>query len=86
MSASWKGEVNTYGDPPDAWSSNGLRFDTEDLAYRYTSGLADRWVAVTKWRVVPSDDPPNKTTDAEGRMVDIPAPAPVTAGEGEVAP
>jgi len=52
----WKAEVNTAGDPPDSWTSNALRFDTEDEAKDYARDLTSRWTAVRDWRVVQCDD------------------------------
>jgi hypothetical protein len=57
---SFKVEVNTAGDPPDAWTSNGLRFTKEADANSYGFDLACRWTAVRDFRVVASDDIPNR--------------------------
>ena len=47
----FKVEVNAYGDPPDSWTSNALRFETETEAERYGADLAFRWLGVKDWRV-----------------------------------
>lgn len=52
---SYKVEVKTPGDR--TWTSNGLRFATEDAARKYGTDLNWRWTAVEAWQVTPSDDP-----------------------------
>ena len=47
----FKVEVNTYGDPIDAWTSNALRFDTTHEAVDYARDLHSRWTAVKYWRI-----------------------------------
>ena len=60
---SYKVEVNTYGDPADAWTSNVLRFPTRGTAAEYGSDLAWRWTAVRAWRVTESSDPVTEKRD-----------------------
>lgn len=57
---SFKVEVNTYSDSPDAWTPNGLRFETVEQAKAYGEDLAWRWILVRAWRVVESDEPVNR--------------------------
>ena len=57
---SFKAEVNTAGDPPDAYTSNGLRFASEEEGKIYARDLMMRWTAVRDFRVVPSDEPVNR--------------------------
>ena len=52
----YKVEVNTAGDPQDAWTSNALTFDTIDEAENYARDLTARWTAVKDWRVVDTTD------------------------------
>jgi hypothetical protein len=54
---SYKVEVNTAGDPPDAWNSNLLRFESKEDADTYGVSLAMRWTAVKDFRVAESEDP-----------------------------
>ena len=53
MATKYKVEVNTAGDPEDAWNNNALRFDTEEEAKVYGKDLFMHWTAVKHWRVVP---------------------------------
>jgi len=62
--ASWKPEV--VADDTGKWYDNGLRFRTEDEAYRSASDLAGRWTLVRKWRATPSDDDPNYRISEDG--------------------
>lgn len=48
------------------WTSNALRFDTEDEAETYVLDLAWRWTALRGWRVVPSDWPQREAVDYAG--------------------
>ena len=57
---SFKVEVNTYGDPEGVYTPNGLRFPTADKALDYGFDLACRWAAVQEWRVVESEEEPNR--------------------------
>ena len=60
---SFKVEVKTAGD--SSWAANGLRHQTREGAEAYARDLEMRWLAVTEWRVVESDDEPtrSRTTD-----------------------
>ena len=51
----FKVEVNTFSCASDAWTGNGLQFDTREDAEAYASDLADRWTAVRWTRVVEDD-------------------------------
>ena len=64
---SWKIEVNTAGDPPDAWTSNGLRFASKEEADQYGLDLAMRWTAVRDVRSVPDEEPVNRRI-VEGKV------------------
>jgi hypothetical protein len=55
--ASWKVEVKTYGE--NKWSSNGLRFATEDEAKEAAKDLAARWTMLEHWRTERSFDAVN---------------------------
>jgi hypothetical protein len=55
---SWKVEV--IADSSGKWSSNALRFKTKPEAETYAKDLASRWTSVTVWRVVESDEEPNR--------------------------
>jgi len=48
----YKVEVNTFGDPENAWNSNALNFETVEDAKVYGSDLFSRWTSVKYWRVV----------------------------------
>jgi hypothetical protein len=54
---SYKGEV--IADSSGKWCGNGLRFETEDEALIYVEDLVMRWILVTEYRVVESDEPVN---------------------------
>ena len=62
---SFKVEVNTFGAPADDWPSNRLRFATKLAAEVYANDLASRWTAVREWRVVKSNDAPNRQEVSE---------------------
>ena len=52
--------VEVIADNSGKWCGNGLRFSTEEAAEAYGEDLAGRWSLVTKWRVVPSEEEPNR--------------------------
>lgn len=52
--SSWKAEVQTTGD--SGWSTNALRFATEDEARLYALDLSWRWTRVTDYRATECDD------------------------------
>ena len=56
MPRSYKPEV--IADSTGKWSSNSLRFKTEQEAYANVQNLAAKWFAVREYRVVESDDEP----------------------------
>ena len=56
--ASYKVGVKTKGDTD--WVYNQVRWPTYEAAREAGQDLAWRWMAVEKWEVHPSDDPPNK--------------------------
>ena len=53
---SFKAEIQA-GD--NTWSSNSLRFESEEEAMQYAEDLARRWVLVTNFRTTESPDPVN---------------------------
>jgi len=55
---SFKVEVLAHGETK--WCGNGLRFKTEQEAKDYGYDLSMRWTAVDEWRVVESEDEPNR--------------------------
>lgn len=56
---SFEPQVNTFGDPPERYVGNALRFATEAEAKTYAHDLAMRWTVVRDTRVIPSTDPVN---------------------------
>jgi hypothetical protein len=68
--ASWKVEVQTYGETN--WSGNGLRFATEDEAKACAIDLAGRWTMVEKWRTARSFDAVNYKWE-NGKAVNVSA-------------
>lgn len=50
-------KVEVIADESGQWSSNQMRFPTEEAAFAYGEALADRWMAVRQWRVVPAQEP-----------------------------
>lgn len=57
MSKSWQPEV--IADNSGKWSTNALRFATEEEAKASADELMSRWMLVTDTRAAPSDDPVN---------------------------
>ena len=55
--------VNTAGDPPDSYATNGMKYDTVEAAEEAAKDLFMRWTAVNTWRVM---DPEQQTVYAEG--------------------
>lgn len=64
MSKSWAPEMHVDG----GWSKNGLRFATEEEAYRWGADLMMRWFAPSGHRAVESDDPVNYELLADGSI------------------
>lgn len=60
----YRAEFVTPGD--EHWATNAVRYDTEDEARDYGRGLADRWTAVTDWRVVPDNTPERQPYENDG--------------------
>jgi len=60
----WSCEVNTFGDPPDTWTSNALRFATPMEAQDYGKDLASRWTACREYRA--TFDPRGEVTHRWG--------------------
>ncbi len=56
--AGYKVQVKTIGDKD--WCGNALVFSTEEKATAYGEDLFNRWVAVEHWRVVPTEEEPNR--------------------------
>ena len=54
----WKVEV--IADSSGQWCSNGLVFTTKEAAEEYAKDLMWRWMAVREWRVVETDEAPNR--------------------------
>ena len=69
MPKSYKPEVQTLGDG-DKWNGNGLRFATEQEAFDNAYNLSMRWMLVTNYRAVESDDPVNYAW-VDGKLVYI---------------
>jgi hypothetical protein len=65
---SFQGYVNTAGDPPDSFTTNGLAFETREEARKYVSDLASRWTAVRKTEVRESDLPVNRRITQDNVM------------------
>lgn len=61
--ASFKAEVQA--DSTGKWSSNMLRFATEEDATAYAIDLYSRWSAVRAYRVVAASEAPTDRWDAE---------------------
>ena len=55
--------VNTAGDPPDSWATNGIDHATVEDAVEAAKDLFMRWTAVKSWRVM---DPEKQNVYAEG--------------------
>jgi hypothetical protein len=51
-------EVHGIGD--QNWTCNGVRHPTREAAEVAGSDLFSRWYGIDDWRVVPSDDQPNR--------------------------
>jgi len=54
----WKVEV--IADNSGQWCGNGLVFATKEAAEEYARDLMWRWTAVREWRVVETDEAPNR--------------------------
>lgn len=72
MSNSFKVEV--IADSSGKWCGNAVRYPSEAAAKIGGADLANRWLLVREWRVVPSDDAPNYDI-VDGKMVALPAAA-----------
>jgi hypothetical protein len=66
MANSWRPEV----DVGEGWSTNALRFPTEEEALANARDLMGRWMLVRECRAAPSDDPPNYRW-IDGRLVPL---------------
>lgn len=55
---SWKPEVEVVGEE-GSWHGNALRFATKIEAEQNVKNLEQRWMLVTRTRVVESQDPVN---------------------------
>lgn len=49
--------VEVLASGESTWATNAMEYDSEDDAKRAGSDLADRWLAVVDWRVVPTTTP-----------------------------
>ena len=58
MNKSFK--VMVLADNSGKYCGNGLRFANEQAAQDYAVDLAMRWMAVSDWKVEPSEDEPNR--------------------------
>lgn len=56
---SYKVEVQTYDSGGDRWSSNAVRFATEEEAQKAALDLAGRWTMVKNHRVTETNEPVN---------------------------
>ena len=54
----WKVEV--IADNSGQWCGNQLVFATKEAAEEYAKDLMWRWTAVREWRVVETDEAPNR--------------------------
>ena len=54
----WKVEV--IADSSGKWCGNQLVFATKEAAEEYAKDLTWRWTAVREWRVVETDEAPNR--------------------------
>jgi|TARA_Y100000310_G_C20642164_1_gene794598 hypothetical protein len=52
--------AEVIADSSGTWATNALRFATRADAEAYAVDLSTRWTAVRDWRVVESDDEPNR--------------------------
>ena len=69
--SSFAAELSTDGGK--SFAANGRRFATKDEALRHAEEIMQRWLAVTDWRAVPSDQEPNAVFDKhQNRAVEIP--------------
>ena len=69
--SSFAAELSTDGGK--SFTANGRRFATKDEALRHAEEIMQRWLAVTDWRAVPSDQEPNAVFDKhQNRAVEIP--------------
>ena len=69
--SSFAAELSTDGGK--SFAANGRRFATKDEALRHAEEIMQRWLAVTDWRAVPSDQEPNAVFDQhQNRAVEIP--------------
>lgn len=66
---SYKPEV--IADNSGHWSSNSLRFASEQEAQEYVDDLARRWTLVTGTRVSPSTDPVTHRIDNAGYLTRV---------------
>jgi hypothetical protein len=58
MLKSWAAEV--IADNSGKFCGNGCRFHTKEDAETYAKDLMSRWTLVREWRVVESEDEPNR--------------------------
>lgn len=69
--SSFAAELSTDGGK--SFAANGRRFATKDEALRHAEEIMQRWLAVTDWRAVPSDQEPNAVFDKhQNRAFEIP--------------
>lgn len=66
---SWKPEVQTCNDRK--FYGNNLAFATKEEAERSARDLMNRWMLVTDYRAVESDQPVNYRITAEGVMEEV---------------
>lgn len=57
MNESERFRVDVQGVGETIWTSNALRFETEEDAERYARDLFARWMGMQAWRVVPESTP-----------------------------
>lgn len=79
---SWKVEVQVNG--RSEWCGNAMRYTTEPLARREAQALMNRWLLVTEWRVVESDEPANYGMDENGMVTPVDRGAVKLQGERDV--
>lgn len=66
---SYKPEVTTGSDPK--FYGNNLAFATREEAEKSARDLMSRWMAVTDWRVVESDQPVNYRIRYDGALESV---------------
>ena len=69
---SFKPAVEVVGEP-GKFHTNNLAFATSEEAERSAKDLMSRWMLVTNWSVVESDQPVNYRLDEAGQLQEVKA-------------